>query len=111
MNTLSDIANDFFDNRCQVTLEKFKPKGFVIHHVKEIEDDVLRRNYPVGPKGTAEYYNDLYPLVEENKDRFALIKNPIHNKLDNKRNGITRLKMPNRIRFCALALLTEHKRR
>ena len=107
---LAYLAEKYFGNRCQVTLRKFTPRGFAIHHIREIENDVLRRNYPAGDKGREEYYHDLEPLIEKDPDRFALITNPIHQKLDHKRNGISRLKMDNRIRFCALALLTEHKR-
>lgn len=109
--TLEKIAFELFDGKCQVTRKHFQRTGFVIHHIQEIENDVLRKNYPRGDKGTEQYYQDLYPLIEEQPDRFALITNPIHNKLDNKRNGVTRLKMPNRIRFCNLALLTEHKKK
>lgn len=105
---MSYLAKKYFNNRCQVTLETFKDKGFVIHHIREIEKDVLRTNYPQTPKGREDYLNDLKPLVEKDPSRFALLKNSIHNKLDNKRNGITRLKMENRKRFCELALKTIH---
>lgn len=105
---MSYLAKKYFNNRCQVTLETFKDKGFVIHHIREIEKDVLRINYPQTPKGREDYLNDLKPLVEKDPSRFALLKNSIHNKLDNKRNGITRLKMENRVRFCELALKTIH---
>jgi hypothetical protein len=105
---LSELAETCFNNQCCVTLKEFRPHGFVIHHVREIEDDVLWKYYPKSPKGRDRYYNDLRPLVESDPSRFALVTNPIHNKLDNKRNGITRLKMDNRKRFCDLALRTIH---
>ena len=54
-----------------------------------------------------QYYNDLEPLVKDWPERFALITNPIHTKLDGIRNGITRLKIDNRRRFCDLAMETE----
>lgn len=117
---MSVMALRFFNNRCQVTLEKFKKRGFVIHHVKElVKGEVLRRNYPNGEKGRAIYLKDLYPLVEEDYNmfknmpehrRYALIKNPIHTKLDHVRNGVTRLEMGKRERFCDLALRTVHKK-
>ena len=105
------LAKTYFKNRCEVTLEPFNDKGFVIHHVREIEKDVLRSQFPKGNKGRELYLNALKPLVEKDPSRFALIKNGIHTKLDHKRNGVTRLKMENRKRFCDLAMRTIHIKR
>lgn len=105
---MSYLARKYFNNRCEVTLEEYKPKGFVIHHIREIKNDVLRRQFPPGEKGRFEYLKALLPLVEKDPRRFALIKNGIHTKLDHKRNGVTRLKMENRKRFCDLAMRTIH---
>ena len=105
------LARKYFKNRCEVTLETFKPKGFVIHHIREINNDVLRSQFPKGEKGRFEYLKKLMPLVEKDPSRFALIKNGIHTKLDHKRNGVTRLKMENRKRFCDLAMRTIHIKR
>ena len=102
------LAKTYFKNRCEVTLEPFQDKGFVIHHIVEIEKDVLRSQFPKGNKGREQYLNKLKPLVESDPSRFALIKNGIHTKLDHKRNGVTRLKMENRKRFCDLAMRTIH---
>ena len=88
----------------------FRSNGFTLHHVEEIEGDVLRKNYNHDFKGMSQYYTDLEKLVEDRPERFALITNPIHHKLDNTRSGITRLKLENRIRFCDLALRTVHLR-
>ena len=105
---MSYLARTYFHNRCRVTLETFKTKGFVIHHIREINNDVLRSQFAKGEKGRTEYLNALKPLVEKDPTRFALIKNGIHTKLDHKRNGVTRLKMENRKRFCDLAMETIH---
>ena len=118
---MSTMALRFFNNRCEVTHEKFKKRGFVIHHVIELDEgEVLRRNYPTGEKGRAAYLTDLYPLVEADwkiwvtsrtqERRYALIKNGIHTKLDHVRNGVTRLEMEKRGRFCDLAMRTIHKK-
>ena len=122
---MSEMALRFFNNRCEVTHEKFKKRGFVIHHVIELDEgEVLRRHYPNGEKGRAAYLKALYPLVEEDEDlyfkmdgsnrdykrRYALIKNGIHTKLDHVRNGVTRLEMEKRQRFCDLAMRTIHKK-
>jgi 7,8-dihydro-6-hydroxymethylpterin-pyrophosphokinase len=48
---LCSIWHSIFDNRCFVTHEKFKERGFVIHHLWYIENDVRRENYPKGDKG------------------------------------------------------------
>lgn len=103
------LARRFFDNKCFVTHETFKDKGFVIHHIFEIEHDVLRSQFAKGEKGRYEYLRSLKSMVEDRPERFALIKNGIHTKLDHKRNGVTRLKMENRKRFCDLALRTIHR--
>lgn len=118
---MQEMALRFFNNRCEVTLEKFRPRGFVIHHVKELDyGEVLRSQYLGGEKQRAVYLSDLLPLVEEDYNssiyngserRYALIRNPIHTKLDHLRNGITRLEMEKRKRFCDLALRTIHKKK
>lgn len=119
---MSEMALRFFNNRCEVTHEKFKKRGFVIHHVIELDEgEVLRRNYPNGEKGRGEYLKALLPLVEwdyamyknspyTHKRRYALIKNGIHTKLDHVRNGVTRLELSKRQRFCELAMRTIHKK-
>ena len=98
-----------FDNRCFVTHEPYKIKGFVIHHLWYIENDVERKNYPKGIKGRDQYIIDLEPLVREMPFRFVLIKNGIHTKLDHVRNGVSRLKRENQYRFITLLLLTRKR--
>ena len=65
------LAEKYFDNRCWVTHEKFKPRGFVIHHLRYIENDVERKDYPSGEKGRYAYLKDLVPLVEKDPKRFV----------------------------------------
>jgi len=108
---MQDLAVRFFHNQCEVTHKEFEPKGFAIHHITEIENDVLRKFYPYSVKGRDDYLRDLKPLVEDQPDRFALIKNFVHTRLDHKRNGTTRFPMDQRIRFCDLALRTIHRRK
>jgi len=114
LNEVSDIMQElairYFDNRCQVTHEKFKKRGFAIHHIWKIDNDVFRINYPNGEKGRLQYLIALKPLVEDQPYRFALIKNGIHTKLDHFKNGVTRLDIDKRIRFCILALRTVHEK-
>ena len=69
MESSSDImeylARTFFNNQCFVTKEKFKRTGFVIHHLKYIENDVRREHYPKGEKGRLQYLKALKPMVEQ----------------------------------------------
>ena len=102
MKSLSKL----YDERCFVTHQPFKIKGFVLHHLWYIEGDVVRKNYPKGVKGREQYIIDLEPLVREQPFRFILITNGIHTKLDHVRNGVSRLKRVNQYRFIVALLLT-----
>lgn len=89
------LAHRYFDGRCFVTHEQFKSVGFVIHHLRYIDNDVIRANYPKGEKGRQLYLKALKPMVEKNPERFMLIKNGIHTRLDHIRTGLTRMKRDN----------------
>lgn len=106
-----ELADEFFNGQCEVTLRKVKPTGFAIHHVRYIENDVERKNYPNTYSGTVQYYRDLAPLIEDEPNRFALITNGVHRKLDGYKTGVCRLKYESRVRFCDLALRTVPKTR
>lgn len=102
-----EIANEFFDGQCRVTRTKVRNRGFAIHHIRYLEEgEVERKMYPATPAGTINYYKDLRPLIEEEPDRFALITNGVHRKLDGYRVGICRYKPETRQRFCDLAMET-----
>ena len=104
------LAMRYFDNRCFCTHEGFKDTGFVIHHIWYIENDVERRNYPKGENGRYQYLKDLLPLVEKEPERFALIKNGIHTRLDHVRRGLTRMKRDNFIRLAILVLMSKKRK-
>ena len=97
---MQDLALRFFDNRCFVTREKFKKRGFVIHHLWYLENDVRRENYPNGEKGRLEYLTDLRPMVEkglskkeqnEEKFRLKILKQEMNNMFDElAENGLYR---------------------
>ena len=103
------LAEKYFDNRCWVTHEKFKPRGFVIHHLRYIDNDIERKNFPKGDKGRYEYLKALLPMIEKDPDRFVLIKNGIHTRLDHIRRGLTRMKRENFLRLVLLVLLSEKR--
>jgi len=88
---MQDLAIRFFDNRCFVTHEKFKKRGFVIHHLKYIENDVRRDKYPKGEAGRLQYLKDLVKMVEkgltplEQKEemfRLQILKQEMNNMFD-----------------------------
>ena len=109
---MQQLAIRYFDNRCFVTHEKFKRRGFVIHHLWYLDDDVTRGSYPKGEKGRQEYIRDLKPMVENMPFRFMLIKNGVHTRMDHVRNGLTRMKRENFMRLCVAVMLTKkHKKK
>ena len=105
------LALAYFDNRCFVTHEKFKERGFVIHHLWYLENDVRRENYPKGDKGRQLYMTDLKVLVERNPQRFILIKNGIHTRIDHPRNGLSRMKKENFTRLVLAVKMTIKEKR
>jgi len=111
-NIMADLALRYFENRCFVTHEKFKKRGFVIHHLWYLENDVTRGEYPKGEKGRQEYIKALKPMVENMPFRFMLIKNGVHTRMDHVRNGLTRMKRENFMRLCVAVMLTKkHKKK
>jgi hypothetical protein len=105
------MALTFYDNRCFVTHEKFKERGFVIHHLWYLENDVRRENYPKGDKGRQLYMTDLKVMVERNPQRFILIKNGIHTRIDHPRNGLSRMKKDNFTRLVLAVKMTIKEKR
>jgi len=104
---MQDLALRFFENRCFVTHQKFKKRGFVIHHLRYIDDDVKREDYPKGEKGRLIYLTDLKLMVEAMPFRFMLLTNGIHTRLDHVRRGLTRMKRENFMRLSLAVLMTE----
>ena len=111
VDIMSYLAKKYFENRCFVTHEKFRNKGFVIHHLWYIEGDVKRSQFPNTVKGRNDYMTALQPLVEMQPYRFVLIKNGIHTRIDHPRNGLSRMKRDNFSRLCVAVLLTKKERK
>ena len=104
------LAETYFDNMCFCTHEKFKDRGFVIHHLYYINNDVIRSDYPAGEKGRFEYLTDLVPMIKKNPDRLVLIKNGNHTRLDHVRRGLTRMKRENFLRLVLLVFMTKKEK-
>ncbi len=111
VDILSRLAEEFYNNECFITKKKFKKHGFTLHHLRYIDDDVERKNYPKTPKGRDRYYTDLDPLVRKDPGRFVLITNGMHTRIDHHIRGLSRLKYDNFIRLVMITLLTEKRRR
>jgi hypothetical protein len=105
------LALAYFDNKCFVTNEKFKSRGFVIHHLWYIDHDVRRENYPKGDKGRQSYMKALKGMIEKNPNRFILIKNGIHTRIDHPRNGLSRMKKDNFERLVLAVKMTIKEKR
>ncbi len=103
------LSEKYYSNRCFVTLEKYKSKGFVIHHLWYINNDVERKNYPKGETGRYKYLKALLPLIEKEPWRFVLIKNGIHTRLDHIRRGLTRMKSDNFTRLVLLVFMSKKR--
>ena len=103
------LAHRYFNNECFVTHNKFKPRGFVIHHLRYIDNDVRRENYPKGEKGRLQYLINLKVMVEKQPFRFMLITNGVHIRLDHFKRGLTRMRRDNVTRLFVAYLLTEKK--
>jgi hypothetical protein len=101
----------FYDHQCFVTQEKFKDRGFVIHHLWYLDNDIRRENFPKGEKGRLQYLNKLVPMVEAMPFRFALIKNGIHTRIDHPKRGLSRLKRENLYRLFLLTIMTKKERK
>lgn len=108
---MSDLARRFFDNQCFISHEKFKPRGFVIHHLRYIQNDVRRENFPKGEKGRLQYLKKLKRQVEKRPFDFMLLKNGWHTRIDHPRRGLSRLKRDNFSRLVVAVLLTEKNRK
>ena len=108
---MQELAIRFFNNRCFVTWDKFKPRGFVIHHLWYIENDVRRENYAKGDKGRQLYMSELKGMVSRNPERFILIKNGIHTRIDHPRNGLSRMKKDNFTRLVLAVKMTIKEKR
>jgi len=84
-----------FNSICFVCEAKSSKRGMTFHHRYYILNDVIRKNYPKGEKGTLNYYQDLAPLIKLNPTRFLFVCNPHHQSI----TRLTRFKPENRRRL------------
>ena len=114
---MAGLAEQFFENRCAVTYLPYKPHDkirFQIHHVQPLDEgEVFRKHYPYTVKGKLEYITALAPLIMQDPDRYALVIEIVHRRLDDFATGITRGRFNDkhldaRSRLCDLAMRTRH---
>lgn len=73
-----DLADNFFDGKCQVTGVKSHKMGMVFHHINYLFEADRRRYYPKGAKGDLRYFNFLKSRVENYPEDFAYVTSPVH---------------------------------
>lgn len=66
---------------CKFCWEKSSYK-MTVHHKWYIENDVIYKNYPNSIEGRIQYYDDLFPLVQKNPERFLYLCIKCHNVLE-----------------------------
>ena len=76
------------------------------HLIKTPRKSVIARS-----EKQSEYIKALKPFVEKNPDRFMLIKNGIHTRIDHHRNGLSRMKKENFTRLVVAVKMTKKTKR
>jgi len=85
------LGKELYKSRCFVCLKKVKEKGFTIHHLRYIENDIIHSNY----KNRDRYYEDLQVMVRLNPNRFMLLCNTHHQSVER----LNRFSLENRKRL------------
>ena len=73
-----DLADEFFEGKCQVTGVKSHKMGMVFHHIEYRSNADRRRHYEKGAKGDLAYFQYLDKRVRETPADFAYITSPVH---------------------------------
>jgi hypothetical protein len=63
---------------CFICEAKKSRRGFTIHHLEYIFNDVIYKHYPKTADGKLKYYEDLLVMVEANPARFMYLCNTDH---------------------------------
>lgn len=73
-----DLADEFFEGKCQVTGVKTHRMGMVFHHKEYRYPEDRRRVFEKGAKGDLQYFIFLNNRVRDNPADFAYITSPVH---------------------------------
>ena len=92
-----------FNSICFVCEAKSSKRGMTFHHKYYIENDIIRKNYPLGQLGTLTYYQDLAPLVRKDPNRFLFVCNPHHQSI----TRLARFKKENFFRLVRAVFVTK----
>jgi len=66
------------DGKCFVCGKAKSKKGFTIHHLWYVFNDITYDKYPHDSDGQLKYYQDLEPVVMKEKERFLYLCNTDH---------------------------------
>ena len=73
-----DLADEFFNGKCEVTDKTSHKMGMVFHHINYKYDYDRRRFFEKGAKGDLAYFNQLRWRVDHNPEDFAYVTSPVH---------------------------------
>lgn len=82
-NQIRDIIDPYFlqEGCCKFCWQKSSFK-MTVHHRNYVKDDIIYKNYQDTIQGRIDYYNDLFPLVKNEPNRFLYICIRCHNRLE-----------------------------
>ena len=64
--------------KCFICEKSKAKKGFTVHHLKYIFNDIIYKNYPHDTDGQYRYYQDLEKVVMKEQERFMYLCNVDH---------------------------------
>lgn len=64
--------------KCFICEKSKSRRGFTIHHLRYVFNDIIYKNYPHDTDGQYRYYKDLEPVVLEDLERFMYLCNTDH---------------------------------
>ena len=72
---LGEVLNG---GKCFICEKSKAKKGFTVHHLKYIFNDIIYKNYPHDTDGQYRYYQDLEKVVMKEQERFMYLCNVDH---------------------------------
>jgi len=73
-----DLADEFFNGKCEVTGVSKHKMGMVFHHINYRGEWDRRRGHPKGAQGDLRYFGFLKCRVQSNPEDFAYVTSPVH---------------------------------
>lgn len=98
-----EIAKSLFGGKCFVCHKKFG-KRFTFHHLFYLKREKQWKDF----KNRDDYYKYLHPKIIKQPDRFLLLCNICHWRIDKKRGGLKRMKSDKLVRLFVASLLSKN---